>query len=133
MPPWTLTTDTMSTALKISRGDAVLLPISFVSGQGSKVRPALIVQDDGLNQRLNSTIVAIITTANKRAKVEPSQLFVDISTPEGRQTGLLYDSTVKAEHLDAVDQRDILRVIGRCSDTLLARFEECIKAALHLS
>ena len=83
----TLTITTMSTGLKISRGDVVLLP-SRLSREGSEVRPALVVQDDGLNARLTSTIVAIITTTNPAgAHVEPSQLFIDINTPEGRQTG----------------------------------------------
>ena len=30
----------------VSRGDVVLLPIAFVSGQGTKVRPAVVVQND---------------------------------------------------------------------------------------
>jgi len=124
----------MSTApKKISRGDVVLLPIAFVSGAGSKVRPALVVQGDHLNRRLNSTVVAVITTTNKRASREASQLFVDISTPDGQLTGLLHDSTVKAEHLDTVDQRDIVRVIGRFSDALMQQVESCIKSALRFS
>ena len=123
----------MSTGLKINCGDVVLLPIAFVSGVGSKVRPAVVVQDDQLNRRLNSTIVAIITTTNERAAHEPSQLFIDISTPEGRQTGLLHNSTVKGEHVDTVDQRDVVRVIGKFSDALMQRVEACIKSALRFS
>jgi mRNA interferase MazF len=123
----------MSTTNKISRGDVVLLPISFVSGPGTKIRPAVIVQNDRLNGRLNSTIVAVITTTNKRAQIEPSQLFVDISTADGRKTGLLKNSTVKAEHLDTIDHRDIVRVIGRFSPGLLQQLDACIKNALELS
>jgi mRNA interferase MazF len=123
----------MSTANKANRGDVVLLPIAFVSGQGSKVRPAVVVQNDGLNGRLNSTVVAVITTTNKRAKTESSQMFVDLATADGRQTGLLFDSTVKAEHLDTIDQRDIVRIIGRFSSGLMQQLEACIKAALALS
>ena len=84
---------------KVSRGDVVLLRIAFVSGAGSKVRPALVVQDDSLNRRLNSTVVAIITTTNKRAAHEPSQLLVDISTPDGQNTGLLHESTFSQKFL----------------------------------
>ena len=102
----------MSTGNKFNRGDVVLLPISFVSGVGTKVRPAVIVQNDGLNARLNSTIVAIITSTNTRSRSEPTQLLIDISMTDGKLTGLLHDSTVKAEHLDTVDQRDIVRKIG---------------------
>ena len=118
--------------MKISRGDVVLLPISFVSGQGTKIRPAIVVQEDSLNRRLNSTIVAIVTTTNHRAQMEPTQLFVDVSTADGRKTGLLHDSTVKAEHLDTVDQRDVIRIIGRLSDELMIEVESCMKAALKI-
>ncbi len=119
--------------MKVSRGDVVLLPISFVSGAGTKVRPALVVQDDSLNSRLNSTIVAIITTTNKRAADEPSQLFIDVTTPDGRTTGLLHNSTVKGEHLDTVEQRDVFRVIGRFTDSLMQQVEARIKSALRFT
>lgn len=122
----------MSTVRKVSRGDVVLLPIAFVSGTGSKVRPAVVVQCDALNARLNSTIVAIITSVTKRAAAEPSQMFVEIATPEGQATGLLHDSSVKAEHLDTVDQRDVVRIIDKFSASLMQRFEACIQEALEL-
>lgn len=123
----------MSTEPKVKYGDVVLLPIAFVSGTGSKVRPAVVIQNDNLNARLNSTIVAIITSTNQRAKHEPSQLFIDISTPDGPATGLLHNSTVKCEHLDTVDQRDVIRVIGTFSEVLLGKVEICIKSTLNLS
>lgn len=123
----------MSTGNKFTRGDVVLLPISFVSGVGTKVRPAVVVQNDNLNSKLNSTIVAIITSTNVRAGIEPSQLLIDISTPDGKQSGLLHNSTVKAEHLDTVDQRDIVRKIGQLSAPLLLEFDHCMKAALGIA
>jgi mRNA interferase MazF len=104
-----------------------------VSGVGTKVRPAVVVQNDGLNSKLNSTIVAIITSTNARASIEPTQLHIDISTPDGKQSGLLHNSTVKAEHLDTVDQRDIVRRIGHLSVSLLSELDDCMKAALGIA
>ena len=123
-------TSTTNTVRKVNRGDVLLLPIAFVSGHGSKVRPAVVVQNDALNRRLQSTVVAIITSTNQRASKEPTQVLVDVSTPDGKATGLLHNSTVKAEHLDTVDQGDILRVVGRFSDHLMRKVELCIAAAL---
>jgi mRNA interferase MazF len=123
----------MSSAQKLSRGDVVLLPIAFVSGKGSKVRPAVVVQNDSLNVRLNSTIVAIITSTNLRAAVEPTQQHVDVGSPDGSQSGLLHNSTIKCEHLDTVDQRDVVRVIGRLSPAMLGQLEVCLKAALEIA
>ncbi len=122
----------MSTGNKFKRGDVVLLPISFVSGGGTKVRPAVVVQNDALNSKLNSTIVAIITSTNARAGTEPTQLLIEINTPDGKESGLLHNSTVKAEHLDTVDQRDITRKIGRLSAPLLLKLEQCMKASLGI-
>ena len=127
------TTTTMSSGRKVKRGDIVLLPIAFVSGQGTKVRPAVVVQNDSLNNRLNSTVVAIITSTNVRSQQEPSQLYVDIATPEGKQSGLLNNSTIKAEHLDTVDQRDIVRVIGHLPEPIMRRLDQCIQSALGMS
>ena len=123
----------MPTGNRVNRGDVVLLPISFVSGVGTKVRPVVVVQSDKLNRRLNSTVVAIITSTNSRAHSEPSQVFVDITTPDGQLTGLLHDSTVKGEHVDTVDQRDIMRTIGRFSPQLMERVEQAIKAAMDFA
>jgi mRNA interferase MazF len=122
----------MST-VRVSRGDVVLIPIAFVSGKGTKVRPAVVVQNDDLNSRLQSTIVAIITSTTARAHQEHTQLFVDISAPGGRETGLLHNSSVKCEHLDTVDQGDVVRVLGRFSDALLERLEACRKAAIGIA
>ena len=118
---------------KVKRGDVVLLPIAFVSGQGTKVRPAVVVQNDELNNRLNSTVVAIITSTNVRSQHEPSQLYIDIAMPEGKDTGLLHSSTIKTEHLDTVDQRDIVRVIGRLPESTMSQLEACIRSALGFS
>ena len=92
-----------------------------------------MVQNDRLNHRLNSTVVAIITSTNVRAHSEPSQVFIDISTPDGKLTGLLHDSTVKDEHVDTVDQRDIVRTLGKFSPALMERVESAVKAAMDFS
>jgi len=118
---------------RVSRGDVVLIPIAFVSGKGAKVRPAVVVQNDDLNSRLRSTIVAIITSTIARAHQEPTQLFIDISAPGGSETGLLHNSSVKCEHLDTVDQGDVVRVLGRFSDALLERLDACLKAAIGVA
>jgi mRNA interferase MazF len=75
--------------MTIQRGDVVLLDYPFASGGGGKVRPALVVQNDVDNRRLLNTIVVMVTSRTSRAASEPTQLLIDISTPDGRQSGLL--------------------------------------------
>jgi mRNA interferase MazF len=79
-----------------------------------------------------NTIVAIITKTTHRATREPTQLLIDITTPEGRQSGLLHTSAIKCEHLAIVPIDDIIRVIGSLSPTTMTRVEGCLKAALAI-
>jgi mRNA interferase MazF len=118
--------------MSVMRGDIILVPLPFTSGTGGKVRPALVVQSDHNNQRLINTIVAMITETAHRAAWEPTQLLIDLTTPEGQQSGLLHTSAVKCEHLATLDQQLILRVIGRLPPTAMSQVDACLKAALGL-
>ena len=118
--------------MSVRRGDIILVPVPFTSGTGGKVRPALVVQSDHNNQRLNNTIVAAITKTAHRAGREATQLLIDLTTPEGRQSGLLHTSAVKCEHLATLDQQLILRVIGSLPSATMAEADACLKAALGL-
>jgi len=118
--------------MRVKRGDVIQMPIAFVSGVGTKVRPALVVQADHHDARSSQTIVAIITRTTHRARREPTQLLIDISTPEGRQSGLLHTSAVKCEHLDTVATDDIVRVIGSLPAATMTQVESCLKAALAI-
>ena len=117
---------------KIQRGDVVLMPVAFGLGSGVKKRPVVVVQNDNLNQRRDSTVVAIITSTTKRAGVEPTQLLIEVSTPDGLLSGLEHDSTVKCEHLDTVAQEDIVRYLGKLTPSLMSKLEACLKVALAI-
>lgn len=97
------------------RGDIVLAELPYSDRSGVKKRPALVIQCDRNNRRLDDVILALITSTTSRADIEPTQLPIDISTPEGKTTGLLHPSTVKCEHLITLHRQFIGRVIGRLS------------------
>ena len=115
----------------MNRGDVVLLDWPSAGGGGSKIRPALVVQKDPDNQRLTNTIVAMITTVTRRA-MEPTQLLLDISTPEGQNTGLRQNSVVNCVNLFTIEQTKVLRTLGRVSANHLQQIDRCLKAALAL-
>jgi mRNA interferase MazF len=119
--------------MRVRRGDIVLLPIAFLSGTGAKLRPALIVQSDHNNVRLDDTIVAIITKTTHRATREPTQLWIDINSPDGQQSGLLHTSAIKCEHLATVSMADINRIIGSLPAATMTQIDGCLKAALAIS
>jgi mRNA interferase MazF len=73
--------------MSVQRGDVVLLTAPFASRAGAKTRPMLVVQNDRNNARMANTILVFITTNTSRIG-EPTQVLVDLATPEGRASGL---------------------------------------------
>ncbi len=115
----------------MKRGDVVLLDYPYADGSGSKVRPALMAQNDRDNQRLTNTIVALITKNVSRVH-EPTQLLIDVSTPEGRQSGLNQTSVVTCGNLFTVAQMKVRRIIGSLSPSTMAQIDACLRASLDL-
>ena len=118
--------------MTMQRGDVVLAELPYSDRSGSKKRPALIVQCNRNNQRLDDVILAMITSSTQRAAVEPTQLLIDINTPAGRQAGLLHTSVVKCEHLITLHRQFIGRVIGRLPSEVMDKVDQCLKESLGL-
>ena len=118
--------------MPINRGDIVLANLPFSDASGSRVRQGLVVQSDANNHRLDDVIVALITRTTHRAAIEPTQLLIDITTPDGKQSGLLHTSAVKCEHLITIDQKLIQRVVGTLSAVLMQQIDTCLKVSLAL-
>jgi mRNA interferase MazF len=113
------------------RGDVVLVDFPFTSGGGSKVRPALVVQNDLDNRRLLKTILAMISGNLARA-AEPTHCLIDPGTPEEVSSGLHGPSVIVCVNLYTVEQADILKTIGHLSAAVLGKVNACLKAALEL-
>jgi mRNA-degrading endonuclease toxin of MazEF toxin-antitoxin module len=92
----------------------------------------VVVQVDRLNQKIQNTIVAMITGNVRLVGKEPTQFLINPSAPEGSSSGLSYPSAVKNENLLTVSQSDILRTVGHLSDPLKQQLNDCLKAALDL-
>ena len=113
--------------MKVRRGDIVLVDFPFSDRTGSKVRPALVVQADEWNQRMDDTILALITSSRNRRVDAATQLVIDITTLDGQQTGLRLHSVIQCENLLTYDQALILGVLGRlprcrhCTDRCMSQ------------
>jgi mRNA-degrading endonuclease toxin of MazEF toxin-antitoxin module len=110
----------------------VLATLPFTDLSGSKIRPALVVQCDRNNQRLDDVILAMITRTIHRAATEPTQLLIDLATAEGAATGLLHTSVVKCEHLITLHGSLLTRVIGSMPVTLMQQVDACLKSSRQL-
>ena len=93
------------------RGDVILVLFPHSDLRTAKLRPALVVQADGLQTGLPQVIVAIITSRLFRAN-HPSRLTVLRSSLEGLQSGLLTDSVVMTDDLANIAESGIDRAIG---------------------
>jgi len=116
--------------MNCSRGDVVLVDYPFSDRTGTKVRPALVVQTDALNHRIDDTIPAAISRSTHRASA--TQLHIDISTREGVGTGLRQNSMVQCENLLTYERRLLIAVIGRLGDDLMQKVDTSLKVALEL-
>jgi mRNA interferase MazF len=117
--------------MPVKRGDVVLTYVPNIGSPGGKVRPALVVQSDHNNARLNETIIAAITSNISRVH-EATQLLVEVATPDGSASGLLHDSAVRCERLHSIPQADVRRIIGKLSDAPMRQIDDCLKMALGL-
>ncbi len=118
--------------MKVRRGDVVLVDYPFSDRTGSKVRPCVVVQSDRNNQRMDDTIVVTISSRSQQAG-EPTQLVIDLATPAGQQSGLLFTSTIQCSNILTVDCDFILRKIGTLDADAMARVDDCLKAALGIA
>jgi mRNA interferase MazF len=119
--------------VRVSRGDVVLLDFPFSDASGSKVRPAVVVQDNPLNRRLTSTIVVLVSKTIHRARRESTQFLIEASSPEGRAAGLHFNSAVLCTHLYTVHEKFINHRIGRLPASLLPNLNASLKAALGIA
>ena len=118
--------------MNVQRGDVVVVDFPFSSGGSSKMRPALVVQSDVENRRVNSTVVAMITKRSHRAHVEPTQFLIDPMIPEGKQSGLHHKSAVNFINLFTVEKSLVMNRIGSLTAAQMAHADLCLKAALEL-
>lgn len=97
----------------MKRGDIVLVRFPHASGLRGKRRPAVVVQPDAYAGSLRTIVVAEVTK-NQSMAADPACLFIDVSTPEGKATGLLHDSVVSCLVLVTVYTDTFAQSSGRC-------------------
>lgn len=113
------------------RGNVVLVRFPHPSGLRGKKRPAVVIQSDLYSGTVGTVVVAEVTSILTR-RGDPACLFVDVTTPEGKATGLLRDSVVSCLFLATVDVDTVAQVLGSLSPVLSQQLNDCLKAALGL-
>lgn len=117
--------------MNVRRSDVVLVDFPYPSGAGSKVRPALVIQNDKDNGRLPNTVVVQITGTTHRA-LEATQVLIEMNAPEGNQSGLAFDSVVNCINLVTLAKDRVLRKLGNLPAAHMGKVNDALKTALEL-
>jgi mRNA interferase MazF len=115
----------------MNRGDVVLVRFPHPSGGRGKKRPAVVVQANGYSSQVRTVVLAEITK-NVSMKHDPACLFIDVTTAEGKATGLVNDSVISCLLLVTVYADTVTNVLGKLSDAMIQKLNGCLKAALDL-
>ncbi|HEX3870617.1 MAG TPA: type II toxin-antitoxin system PemK/MazF family toxin [Pirellulales bacterium] len=113
----------------MKRGDVVIVDFPFTSGAQSKIRPALVVQNDRDNRKLSKTIVVMIT-GNLRRKGESTHMLVDPGDPAAASSGLHGPSLVSCVNVYTIDQASVKQIIGNLSQAAMKSVDVCLREAL---
>ena len=115
----------------MNRGDVILVRFPHPSGLCGKKRPAVIVQSDLYAEGVSTLIVAEVTK-NLPMAGDPACLFINVNSPEGKDTGLVRDSGVSGLLLVTVYADTVTQVLGTLSPTMRQNLDDCLKTALAL-
>jgi mRNA-degrading endonuclease toxin of MazEF toxin-antitoxin module len=115
----------------MKRGDVILVRFPHPSGVRGKKRPAVVVQSDAYAGSVSTLVVAEITK-NLAMAADPACLFIDVSKPEGKATGLIRDSVVSCLILVTVYMDTVAQVLGSLSAAMKQKLNDCLKVALEL-
>jgi mRNA-degrading endonuclease toxin of MazEF toxin-antitoxin module len=117
--------------MTVKRGDVVLARVPHIAGTRGKKRPAVVVQADIYNAQLRHFVVVEVTS-NPRWMTDPACVFIDITTAEGKATGLHKNGVVPCLHLVTMNEERLGSPVGSLSPGLLQRLNDALKTALQL-
>jgi mRNA interferase MazF len=108
-------------------GDIVLVDLNPVIGsEANKVRPAVVVSNDGANraaERFGRGVITVAPVTSNVTKVHPFQVRLSSDRTE---TGLTAESKIQVEQIRAVDVARVGQRLGR----LPASLHEVLREAL---
>ena len=117
--------------MNIRRGDIVLVGFPFTDLTATKVRPALVVSPAAYHRATGDALLAAISSATGR-RPQPTQVSVRQTDPGFPATGLKTSSWILCGKLFTVEQRLLLRRLGRLDRATTDRIDRALAAALGL-
>jgi mRNA interferase MazF len=113
----------------VRRGTVVLTPFPFTDLSGARVRPAVVVSR---SDRPGEDLILAFVSSVVPPRALPTDLVVDPSHPDFRETGLKVPSVVKCDKLATVQRRIVLGELGQLSAGLLRDLDHRLRHAFNL-
>lgn len=115
----------------MKHGDIVLALFPHATGTPAKRRPALVVQANYYNQRISNVLLAPITS-NLARRNDQAHYFIDITTQDGKLSGLNQSSLVSCLNISVVPISVVGPRIGEFTLAAMSKIDDCLKAALEI-
>jgi mRNA interferase MazF len=112
----------------MNRGDVVLVDWPYTDLTGSKLRPAVVVQADFLNNLTDDTIFVKVT--GSRFGIPGTEVEIDPAVES--MSGVLKVSYASCKDLLTRDQALVHHTLGVVSNAVMQQIEDCLKTVLEL-
>jgi mRNA-degrading endonuclease toxin of MazEF toxin-antitoxin module len=112
----------------MNRGDVVYVDWPFSDRQGSKVRPAIVVQADFLNARIADTVLVLVSRTSRA----PGQTEVLLDPAVETNSGLQFVSVASCTNFLTTDQALVLRRVGELSSSAMQQIEQALRFVLDI-
>jgi mRNA interferase MazF len=117
------------------KGDVVLVAFPYTTDDGStqtKRRPAVIISNDYNNARLDDVLLVPLTSNVTRAAREPTQVVVEMASPEGKSGGIRLDSVIDCTVIATIPKTLLVSKIGAFPNEVMERVDMCLMIALSI-
>ncbi len=117
------------------KGDVVLVAFPYTTDDGqtlTKRRPAVLISNDYNNARLDDVLLVPLTSNTTRATREPTQVVVEMNTPEGSAGGLRLDSVIDCTVIATIPKTLLVSKIGAFPNDVMERVDMCLMVALSI-
>lgn len=118
--------------MEFRRGDVVLIAFPYIQDYTkSKVRPAVVVQNDIGNAYSDNLILASISSQVPEQEF-PVHYRVYAGSKIAKEAGLTGDCVVKAETIITVPKSRVIEKLGRFPPEAMAEIDRCLRISLDL-
>src|SRR3990172_7424338 len=114
------------------RGDIILVSLPYISDPAqSKIRPAVILQNNTGNRYSPNLIVASISS-QLPSREYPTSVILRYGTPEAEGSGLDRDLVIQAEIILTIPKANVVKRLGGTNEKAQARVNQAVKVSLAL-